>query len=417
MRCLRSPPTPLPLLGVVACLTSCGASHPNTITNGDGAPGGNADGAPGGSADGAVNTGSPSDGATALDGADGSDGARNVVLPCPSLGSVTAPLWDNLSPSISAAANVDYRDFRIDPQNSATVYLGTANQGIYRTQDCGSTWVKINTGTNGDIIDNGIVWSMDIDRQNSQVIWANAGFSYGHNAANTHHVNGVVFKSTNGGVDWAEMLPAGYGDISKLTLDAGDGQHVLVSFHANCTGSPPACLSSVLAESKDSGATWNFVPAPTSWKEGDGQCMIDSKTWLFGAPFDGIWRTTDSGTNWAKVYAGYASANCFLLPGGAYYVASAQGVRASQDGGLTWTSIGAPSYGLSGDSTTLFASNNGPPYQMAAQASPVVNTKWTTLPSPSGITAPNGARLEYDADHRLLYSSNHTGGFWRARLP
>jgi hypothetical protein len=160
-----------------------------------------------------------------------------------------------------------------------------------------------------------------------------------------------------------------------------------------------------------------LASAPISWHEGDGQCMVNSTTWLFGAPFDGIWLTSDSATTWTKVHTGYASANCFLSPSGAYYIASTQGVKASDNGGMSWTSIGANSYGLTGDSTSLWASDNGPPYQQATQTSPVANTKWTTMTSPSGITAPNGARLAYDSDHHLLYSSNHTGGFWRVRLP
>jgi hypothetical protein len=347
------------------------------------------------------------------DGASAPD-APHTVTACPTLPSATGPVWDNLTSNVTSIANVDFRSILIDPSNTATVYLGTANHGIFKTLDCGATWAKINTGTNGDIIDNGIPWSMAIDRQNTQVIWANAGFSYGHNAANTNKVPGTVFKSLNGGVDWAEMMPAGFGDISSLTLDRADSQHVVVSFHGSCH-TPTSPYANCLAESFDGGANWSYVPAPQAWTEGDGQCLMDRTHWLFAAPLSGgIWYTSNSGTNWAQVSTVRSGAGCFLSTSGVWYLGGPVGIHASTDA-QTWTQVGPGCYGFTGHGATLWESNNGPPYETATE--PVTTKSWTTITAPSNITAPNGARISYDVDHHLLYSSNHTGGFWRARLP
>src|SRR5258706_12068492 len=40
-------------------------------------------------------------------------------------------------------------DFVIDPNDGATIYLGSCEQGIWKSIDCGASWVHINTGRNG----------------------------------------------------------------------------------------------------------------------------------------------------------------------------------------------------------------------------------------------------------------------------
>ena len=46
-------------------------------------------------------------------------------------------------------------DFVIDPTNSGTVYLGTSSLGIWKTTNCGSSWVHINTGNYGTDVNGG----------------------------------------------------------------------------------------------------------------------------------------------------------------------------------------------------------------------------------------------------------------------
>jgi hypothetical protein len=48
--------------------------------------------------------------------------------------------------------------------------------------------------------------------------------------------------------------------------------------------------------------------------------------------------------------------------------------------------------------------------------------QWTTIPTPDGLAPINGngegsSYLEYDEEHRVLYSSNMEGGLWRLVMP
>jgi len=43
----------------------------------------------------------------------------------------------------------------VNPQDPATVYVGTDHAGLYKSTDCGATWTMPATGTNADAITGG----------------------------------------------------------------------------------------------------------------------------------------------------------------------------------------------------------------------------------------------------------------------
>src|SRR5215471_9347219 len=98
--------------------------------------------------------------------------------------------------------------YALDPQNTATVYLGTTAQGIYKSTDCASTWTHVNTGQNGSLLDKGGNWTIAIDPVDDRIIYANAG--YGPDLG--------LFKSVNAGVDWQSILTT---DIKKYLGSGG----------------------------------------------------------------------------------------------------------------------------------------------------------------------------------------------------
>jgi len=335
-------------------------------------------------------------------------------------GAPVSGTWEAITPPQVnlAAAGFGVKAFVIDPNDSATVYLGTHAQGIYKSSDCGSTWSHVNTGVNGSQLDSGRNWSMVIDPTDSS-IYTCAG--YGPSG---------VWKSTNGGVDWTQILTSNitsvapyHGFIEWIAMDPSDPTHLIVTFHGPC--SPPA-PSACMAESKDSGATWNITGHPMFRSDKDGVYILSGATWLYGSwiggRHGGIWRTTDGGASWTQVSTAGASASFYHSPvTGHLFVGGGGGMQESADDGVTWTlTPHMRTFSVTGSGTKLFASDGmclaSPltpfePYFSASETSP----KWSSLASP--LMTSGGLFLKYNTDQGLLYSSNCRGGFWRAWSP
>jgi hypothetical protein len=412
------------LFGGVGCggATEAGDADGSAATDTDAAESGSD------AADGAAPSSSADDGPPpSTSGADedsGDEGSStgeppHMIVPCDEIAG--AGTWEHITPAevslavdfpTPAADNFGVHSFVLDPQNTATIYLGTSAQGIYKSEDCGATWVHINTGTNAETLDGGRQWTFQIDPVDSQVLYTNTG--YGSNGA---------WKSTNGAVDWNPFIDHHLaalqfgGFVHHITMDPTDHEHLIVTPHFECEvgavdGLPltPSCL----LETKDGGATWDIREGTPAAGEGAGQWMQDADTWFWAEGFPGLWRTGDAGASWQHVYdEGYATAGAFTLDDGTIFTGGVFSVLTSTDGGLTWSSIpkspGADV--VTGDQDTIYVSRNGL-YHSAPAADP---TAWTQLPTPAFPDPSYVVTWDflYDPDHHLLYSLNSRNGFWR----
>jgi hypothetical protein len=413
----QTPDAPMPGAG--------GASRPDAAASGGGGAGvkGGSSGTGGVAGKGGGAGTSGKGGAAGAGGATGTGGQSGPHTVGPCTGLAGEGVWEDISPpqvnldpnfKVKTGTNFGFSGLVVDPMNTTNVYVGTTAQGIYKTTDCGSTWVHINTGRNGTLLDDGGNWSMVIDPVDPRgVLYANSG--YGHNG---------VFKSTNGGVDWDQILPADnpliYGGfVHIITIDPTDHLHLLVSPHFECVAPH---TTSCLMETKDGGATWGVIDGTPSSQEGAGRVMLDSDTWLWAVGFGGLMRTSDHGKSWANVANanGYATGSLYRAPGGALYLAAVNNIIKSSDG-ISWTAL-ANSPGannIAGSATRLYA-NHGywwaadqayQPYSYAPLDAP---TTWKTMPTPPMWY---GGGMEYDSDHKILYSSNACGGVWRVVTP
>ena len=92
-------------------------------------------------------------------------------------------MWTNITPPQVPTGgiggnNCDYGTlaFVIEPHTPTTLYLGTCNRGLYKTTSMGTTWVRINTGLNGAVLDFSRQWTLLIDPVNPQILYTNSGY-------------------------------------------------------------------------------------------------------------------------------------------------------------------------------------------------------------------------------------------------
>jgi hypothetical protein len=337
-------------------------------------------------------------GSSAGDG--GAAGVPNHVVKDCSVGPVG--VWQNITPE-----GITYgQGFVLDPQNTAVVHLtGGTNEGRRTSTDCGNTWTIRNTGENGENMRHEGSWTIAIDPVDSQVLYANLNYA---------HMG--VFKTTNGGVDWAQMFkpPATEafvegGFVEHISLDPTDHLHLTVTPHFGCKGSYDV---NCMVESRDGGETWRVLEGTPGMGEGGGHVMLDATTWYWmgGTSGPGLWRTTNGGGSWSKLRDGQIFPTVYRAAG-AFYVPSGSGILKSTNGASFEPLPNSPnSVGLAGDGTSLFASWQwAPGYHQATLAAP---STWSQLGDDVAM-AVAGWMLEYDADHHLLYSANTTSGFWR----
>jgi photosystem II stability/assembly factor-like uncharacterized protein len=224
---------------------------------------------------------------------------------------------------------------------------------------------------------------------------------------------GGVFKSTNAGVDWTQMVQNDVGQyvaqlwFNALSIDPTNNKRLIAVNHAGCTGPwAPNCI----AETRDAGATWKLIKAPIDWSEGNGVYIIDDQTMLFTSYQGGMFLTKDDGANWMKVGQGLSGGGMGLSPfkasDGAYYFGSPYGVVSSTDF-VTWTQVKEGTFGqMAGTAKHLIASSFfEDAFLVAEQSAPTVWAKAEVKMNSLPVGAPY---MAYDKEHKILYTSNYT---------
>ncbi|HEV8247288.1 MAG TPA: sialidase family protein, partial [Polyangiaceae bacterium] len=275
----------------------------------------------------------------------GSGGAPMTVLPCDAL---PAPgTWESITPPESMG--IGSNAIALDPFDAGVVWLSasaSAPGGLYKSTDCAASFTLVSTGQNADAVNAEAFNSLVLDPLHQGVIYASVGVNAGPGTG--------VLKSTNGGVDWVNVLPpdseAGQavdgGLVNSVGVEAANPDHLVVSMHANCHAPyGPVCE----AESTDGGATWTLttvdIPGASGWVAGAGALILDANRWLFTTNDQGIWLTDNRGETWSTATPEGAigategkTLNTPFLPraDGNYYLPSEHGTLRSSDG-TTWT--------------------------------------------------------------------------------
>jgi len=136
----------------------------------------------------------------------------------------------------------------IDPLHPQTLYAGTANS-FYKTTNGALTWIKMD----GNLLAN--VRDIAINYKNSDIIYVAASQRYAPNQLNSNLRNGGIFKSSNGGKTWANVLKGNqFWALAMNPLDpnilyTGNLDAPYYDDYANCG----------MYKTKDGGNTWNLI--------------------------------------------------------------------------------------------------------------------------------------------------------------
>jgi photosystem II stability/assembly factor-like uncharacterized protein len=214
-----------------------------------------------------------------------------------SLNSTWPPLWGEMSGRVRGVA--------VHPTDPSTVYIGAAGGGTWKTTNGGTSWVSLS-----DDFPNITFGAIAIDPTNPNVVYAGTGEVIAGSNLQAYDGRGL-FKSTNAGATWTQITngfgtQTAFGDIE---VDPFDSNIVIAAL----------------------GRGYTFVgPFPN----------------------EGIWRSTDAGTTWARVQALGNSTEVLFHPttNGRVFAAgwNSPGVVVSNDHGATWTasSTGLPATGI-----------------------------------------------------------------------
>ena len=217
------------------------------------------------------------------------------------------------------------RALAMDPTNPSTLYV-TLTSGPYKSTDGGASWRAANFGMPtlngvGACCISGVV----IDPQNPSKLYA---------PFCCPPVNGAIFKSSNGGLNWS---PVSSGAFPPGVLLPGVG--ALVIDRQN-TDTIYALTANGMSRSTDGGATWNVYFRPRAIPV--SSLVMDPLN--SGTIYAGRYKSTDAGMSWVPLGSGTValaidSQTPSTLYGGGYGDCDdgmSLGVFKSVDGGGTW---------------------------------------------------------------------------------
>jgi len=234
-------------------------------------------------------------------------------------------------------------------------YLGAAGGGVWKSTNGGAAWTPV-----FDKQGVGAIGAVAIDPTNDQTIWVGTGES---NPRNDVSYGDGVYKSTDGGKTWANVGLRGTKYISRILIDPGNPQHLIVG-----------ALGDVFADSANRGAYVTFDGGKT-WSKtlyggpvsGVSDLAMNPRTpnvvyagvwefqrrpWTFrsGGDRDGLYRSTDGGRTWKRLSGGGLPSGITGRIGLAVAPSDPNRIYAlieskhgilwrSDDGGATWTLV------------------------------------------------------------------------------
>lgn len=250
----------------------------------------------------------------------------------------------NLSRSPRIAVSGRATAVVIDPNNRARIYLGTAQGGVWRSDDSGASWQPLT-----DDLPSLAVGALALDPNNSNTIYLGTGEA--HFSSSTYYGAGI-FKSVDGGQSWQQTgaLPL-RARISTIAVDPSNSQTVFAATALSATD------EAGVYKSTDGGQSWRRTLEGSATEltidPSNPSNILVALGFVLGNSANGVYRSTDGGESWQQirtlptgfstgrvelgrsrsapniVFASFSNTNPFTL----------NGFYKSTDNGITWTKL------------------------------------------------------------------------------
>lgn len=226
-------------------------------------------------------------------------------------------VWANIGPTpINSGATFPPLTFNavtgrvtaiaVDPTRSNTVYVGGAQGGVWKTTDGGTTWDQL-TDQQATLA----IGSIALAPSSPNTIYVGTG--EGDVSCDSYFGAGIL-KSTDGGVSWTLVGQSAFNQlsISKIVVHPTDPNTLYASAMYGYVGMgcdyAPAFPSGGVWKSTDGGTTWSKVFTAS----GSNDLVMDPQapTTLFVANYyGGLARTTNGGSTWSQLTNGLPAAS------------------------------------------------------------------------------------------------------------
>lgn len=239
------------------------------------------------------------------------------------------------------------RDLAHDPRNPDRVYLGTADGILYRSDDGGATWSRLEPGfpKRGMSLDD-----IAVDARSTVYVGYREVSGSG----------GGVARSTDAGQTFT-FLPGIQGESVRAIALAPSNRRVIAA----------GTLTGVFL-SRDAGQTWTRITPKDHPDLRNIESLAfdpDNPRVLYAGTWHLAWRTRDGGANWAPIHEGMIDDSDVMTmtvlrdDPQVLYATACSGIYRSEDGGDSWTKLkGIPftsrrtrAFALSPDESLLLA--------------------------------------------------------------
>lgn len=244
------------------------------------------------------------------------------------------------------------------------VFVGAASGGVWKSVNGGTSFRPVFDREGAQSIG-----AISIDPSNPNVVWVGTGESWARNSVS---IGDGVYKSVDGGENWTNVGLKDSERISKIIVNAKDGNSVLVCATGQLWGDHE---ERGVYRTTDGGKTWRKVLAGANASTGCG--MLSSapadpntvyasmwdfrrKAWTFrsGGAGSGLYKSTDGGATWSEItpsaanglpekpYGRIALAVAPSKPNLVYAMieSARSALYRSDDAGVTWKRMDASQY-------------------------------------------------------------------------